>query len=94
MFIVKPKTTDDLAKALLIISYYQVIMRVYSDTENINSIFIEVFDEDRKGDLRLAEMAFQMNFSQFNKKSTNFMCPLCEQKGEECCGHLVFTEEI
>lgn len=87
MFIVEPETTDDLAAAMMILSHYNVTMRVYSDTEHISSLMIEVFDEGRDGDLNLAEQAFQMSFIH---KKESAACPLCI-KHEDYCGHLVFT---
>jgi hypothetical protein len=90
MFIIDPETNDDLAAAMMILSHFHVIMRVYSDTETIASMFIEVFDEGREGDLNLAEQAFQMSFIQ---KKESAACPLCS-KYEDYCGHLVFTKTM
>jgi len=50
-----------------------------------------VVDEERRnGDLRMAEMAFQMEFHQARMMA----CPECYDKGEEVCGHLVFDASI
>lgn len=42
-----------------------------------------------QNDLRLAEMAFQMNWHQ-----KGGVCPLCQAHGERHCGHLTFTKLV
>lgn len=70
---------------LVNLSYYKV--RFYA--LYINDLEMIVVDkETRKGDLRLAEMAFQMD-SGYTQEG--LVCPVCEEKGDNLCGHLTFV---
>lgn len=95
MFVIKPRTPEDMAYAMFLLSYYKVMFSSFSDGEHSNSTFIKVSREYRKGDLRLAEMAFQMAFYQ-----EGMLCPVCKMKNEgkkkqrNSCGHLTFTGVI
>jgi hypothetical protein len=89
MFIVKPKTPEDMVHALFILSFYKVRFEAMSDGDNSNSVTLKVANQYRKGDLRMAEMAFQMGFHQEGR-----VCEYCEAKGKEFCGHLTFTHVI
>lgn len=100
MFIVQPMYPSEWQDAMFLLSHYNVNIALYSDAENLNSVYgvvaanlvddtEERYDED---DLRLAEIAFQMNWRQGNA-----LCPYCNDddghKGH-CCGHLTFTSII
>lgn len=81
-----------LQETLALLSHYKV--QYYSlytrkDDENGTAIqeLIVVNEEMREGDLRLAEIAFQMNCWQEGLS----VCPLCKEKGKDYCGHLVFV---
>jgi len=83
-------TREDFSEAMFILSYYHVNTSLYSDGEHAVSTYMVVeSNKDDKDDLRLAEMAFQMNFHQDH---TPLACSHCE--GEDGCGHLMFTKKI
>jgi len=88
MFIVQCSNGKSLQQALFILSCYDVVFYTESDGENADSTYIVVDDEGRDGDMRLAEMAFQMSFNQAKCQ----VCPACEDATQ--CGHLMFTNII
>jgi len=108
MFIVKPKTAEDLQQAMFICSYYRVQVESYSDGEHAHSVMLSVKanDEHNQGEhhspkeaeeaFHLCELAFQMNFRQDNHR----ICDLCKEaieklgEGEAVCGHLTFTQYV
>jgi len=96
MFVVRPKTDKDMAKALFFLSQYQVSFFTVPDgccgpegyiTEEV---FIVVDEESNDGDLRMVELMFQMNF----KQEGGPLCPMCNDLWDETCEHLTFTEVI
>ena len=88
MFTVKPANYDSYVAALELIANYRVDYSViYKHVFSRNHI--TVFDTSNPEDLRLCEMAFQMNFRQSGK-----VCDACANKGLEFCGHLTFTSVI
>ena len=91
MFTILISSADDLLQALFVLSYYQVKFQTFSDAENPFSTEIVVDEEMREGDLRLAEMAFQMNYRQ-----VGHICPSCQRDypEEKSCGHLTFKGQI
>lgn len=70
---------------LVNLSYYKVnFYALY-----INDIEMLVVDiETREGDLRLAEMAFQMD--RRYRQEDGPVCSVCKKKGKTFCGHLTF----
>lgn len=90
MFVVKCIDTAALMEALFLLSLYKVRFETQSDGENPTTTVLVVDEETRGGDLRLAEVAFQMQFPQIG----GMACPVCHGQGESVCGHLVFTTSI
>lgn len=94
MFVVKPTDMHDVMATLGLLAHYDVKVTVISqDPDSIkpsNYSFVVDSDGD-EGELRLAEMSFQMNFRQKGK-----VCIICkdEDEGKEFCGHLTFTSKI
>lgn len=89
---------DELMEAMFILSYYHVNINTYSNGESAESTYMVVsaIDTDHPGqerdaqeDLRMAEMAFQMNFRQHGN-----LCLHCEDEEDTTCGHLTFTNKI
>ena len=91
MFIIKPKDQKDWAEALFMLSYYHVVINVFSNGENADDMYIRVEDESyccqeasegRKAEeqLRLAEMAFQANWHQ-----SLGICEQCYDENIEVC---------
>ena len=74
MFVVICNTMgNDLIEALFTLSLYNVQFEARSNGENSNTTVLVVDKEGREGDLRLAEMAFQMGYHQKNRP----VCPEC-----------------
>lgn len=73
---------------LVNLSYYKVRFYILyaNDLENFEMVVVD--KERRKGDLRLAEMAFQMD-SRYRQEGS--VCPICKKEGKEICGHLTFV---
>ena len=90
MFIVRCMSAFALKRALFTLSLYKVRFEARSDGEDRSTTILVVDEERRNGDLRMAEMAFQMEFHQARMMA----CPECYDKGEEVCGHLVFDASI
>lgn len=90
MFVVKCTDTAALLEALFLLSLYRVRFEAQSDGEDAATTILVVDKELREGDLRLAEMAFQMQFPQ----TSSMACPVCYGQGESVCGHLVFTTSL
>ena len=93
MFIIKVNTklanNQPLHDALTLLSLYKVSYHsLYIRKGSIIEELVVVDKETRKGDLRLAEMAFQMN-SKYEQEG--FVCPICKKKSEDFCGHLIFV---
>ena len=65
-FVIKPSNPESMVHAMFLLSYYKVTFSSFSDGDHASSTFIKVSREYRKGDLRLAEMSFQMGFHQDN----------------------------
>lgn len=93
MFIIKPKNNQDMAAALELLSNYSVLFEtVHTGAQTI----IVVQKEKVSGDLRLAEMAFQMNYVQEGVR----LCDVCKLEiertgnGNANCGHLTFTKPL
>ena len=74
-----------------LLSYYRVGFHTLyvRKTETVIQELLIVDEETREGDLRLAEMAFQMNHD--FRQEDGFVCSLCKEKGKESCGHLTFV---
>lgn len=93
MFVLAPPCSYDLVRMLDILHWYDVkTTRTLYDKKEL----IVVDGENREGDERLAEWAFQANF----KQKKTFLCPICTMKieetgeGSDTCGHLTFTNYI
>lgn len=95
MFIIKPNNPADWRHAMFILSYYsKLIIELFSNGEDADTAYMMVREreliEGEESDLRLAEMAFQMNWYQ-----GKMICPHCEDNTDEnACGHLTFTGVI
>ena len=91
MFTILAKSPLDMLDAMFILSHYQVKFQAFSDAENPLSTEIVVDEEMRDGDLRMAEMAFQMNYRQ-----VGWICSQCKEKYPEdtTCGHLTFEGRL
>ena len=91
MFTILTTDLEDTLYALFLLSYYQVKFSTQSDAEDPFSTMIIVDEETREGDLRNAEMCFQMNFRQ-----VGHICPVCKEENpeESFCGHLTFKGQI
>jgi hypothetical protein len=91
MFTILASSPLDMLDAMFILSHYQVKFQAFSDAEDPLSTEIVVDEEGREGDLRMAEMAFQMNFRQVGK-----ICPSCKREDPEetICGHLTFKGQL
>ena len=88
MLVIKPKKAADWMHAMFILSYYkELTLELFSNGEDAVSTYMVV--EGEEDSLRLAEMAFQMNWHQ-----GGWICPHCEGDEEETCGHLTFTHPI
>jgi hypothetical protein len=87
MFFIVPENNEDLRAALVLLSNYHVATAIYCDDDGSNLYLAVIHDHwepKDDNDIRLAEMAFQMNWQQGT-------CPEC--KGG-ICGHLSFTRPI
>jgi hypothetical protein len=89
MFIVLYRDSS-INRALFILSAYDVKFEAKTIDGDASTAYIVVDEERIAGDLRMAEIAFQMEFHQVCMKA----CPECQDKGEEVCGHLVFDTMI
>ena len=86
MFAIKPENPDDWQHAMFILSTYFVKIESYSNEEDADTTYIIVRgDQDQ---VRLAEMAFQMNWHQVGAR-----CPHCSPD-LDTCGHLTFNKPI
>jgi hypothetical protein len=86
MFFIVPKTPEDLMEAMKLLSNYHVAAESYLD--NADNLYLSIIHdhyESEDDDVRLAEMAFQMNWHQGGE------CPECT---EQPCGCMVFTKPI
>jgi len=91
MFVIQPMYPSEWGDALFLLSYYDVNLTMDSDLENPESLYGFVTSENQD-DLRLAEMAFQMNWRQGPA-----LCTYCrdnEGRNRHSCGHLTFTSVI
>jgi hypothetical protein len=86
MFVIYPENAADWQHAVFMLSYYHVKIEAFSDGEDSESAYIIVRGDDEQ--LRLAEMAFQMNWHQGGIK-----CRHCSDD-LDTCGHLTFTSRI
>lgn len=92
MFCVQIDNCVNYMDAQGILAYYDVRM----DSRVFNGKHTIIVDgENREGDERLCEMAFQASFHQEGN-----LCPVCRDKieitgeGVSVCGHLTFTRPI
>jgi hypothetical protein len=95
MFVVFPKNPIDWQSALFILSYYHVITTLRSDGDDAASTYMVVEEDPENPDgLRMAEMAFQMNWKQ--SLFPAHLCPDCVDHADRlvACGHLTFTSRI
>ena len=104
MFVIHPENPAEWANAMFIMSYYKdLYCELFSDGEHQESAYMVVsesapgFDlptDESISNLRLAEMAFQINWRQ----KPGFRCEHCdalpEPLQEETCGHLTFNKMI
>jgi len=87
-FCVKVDDPDTMYRAMTILGFYKVQMEVIVDGENPE--FLIVNGETREGDLVLAEMAFSAPGDVVWDQAK--VCPICENNGEEICGHMYFNK--
>ena len=98
MFVSKPLKAEDWEHALFMLSYYHVSITVHSNGEQVSTTYMvveglpETDGTDRDNDLQLAEMCFQMNWTQHGSK----LCPDCIDHADrfDFCGHLTFDKPI
>ena len=100
MFVIKPLKAEDWEHALFMLSYYHVNITVRSNCEQTSTTYMvieaEMYDDVRntpgEEQLQLAEMCFQMNWTQHNSK----LCPDCIDHADrfDFCGHLTFGKPI
>jgi len=87
LFCVITKKPENAFDVMVSLSIYNPLYRVlvnYDDEPN--SIVLVVYkNKDAGENFRLAEMACQMNYPQ-----VGMVCPVCEKKGLDICGHLTF----
>ena len=92
MFIVKPKNSNDWARAMFILSYYRYLkIDVFSNGENTDGMCIRVEEDtyccmtaqegrDAEQDLRCAEMAFQAHWH-----TGDDLCEMCREDEISVC---------
>lgn len=95
MFIIRPKNGDDCLNALVLLSKYYVDVAVKNHHDNM---YIEVTEGGCDpviaiDNLRLCEMAFQMNFRQGGNRLC-VSCHISTYYHDDFCGHLTFTSTI
>jgi hypothetical protein len=104
MFVIHPENPSDWANAMFIMSYYKELhCEMFSDGENDETAYMVVsaappgYDlpsDEALNNLRMAEMAFQMNWHQ----KSHFRCGHCDALPdplrEKTCGHLTFNKII
>ena len=92
MFFIECLTMPAVERAINLIKQYNVSCLIKVETEHF-VVVVEAKEENltagEVGDLRLAEMAFQMNYHQ----KGGFRCGHCDET-EGACGHLCFTTPI
>ena len=88
MFVIKLKLDESDVKAIsqTFIDLHKYKVGHHSFRNHKDTIVIIVDTEQRKGDLRLAEAFFQMNYLQ-----VGLVCPICAKEGINICGHLTFV---
>lgn len=95
-FVICPTEPADWQHAMFILSYYsKLIISTFSNGEDANTAYMVVESkpllEGEEDELRLAEMAFQMNWHQIGR-----LCPHCIDHADhyDSCGHLAFSKPI
>jgi len=105
MFVIYPRDAADWQHAMFILSHYRDLScELFSDAEEASSTYMVVDaippgfvmpTEEQNHNLRMVEMAFQMNWHQASDKLRCIHCDaLPEPLQEETCGHLTFNRII
>jgi hypothetical protein len=107
MFVIHPENAADWQHAMFILSHYRdLYCELFSDAEEASSTYMVVSDTEpgfewpdgmdttAAQNLRLAEMAFQMNWHQKGGHRCVHCDALPEPLQEETCGHLTFNKII
>jgi len=89
-FCITMKTPENAFDIMLMLSTYNPLfrtLRCYEEDVVMLVVYANGDSDEAKGDLRLAEMACQMNYRQ----TGSIVCPICSKKGDtSVCGHLTF----
>jgi hypothetical protein len=104
MFVIHPDNAADWQHAMFIMSHYRdIYCELFSDAEEASSTYMVVdaippgFEpptEEQNHNLRMVEMAFQMNWHQKGGHRCVHCDALLEPLQEETCGHLTFNKAV
>lgn len=96
-FVIYPIESADWQHAMFMLSFYNKIkISTYSNGDDADTAYMVVEEvvipEGEESELRLAEMAFQMNWHQHPVS----LCPHCIDHSDhfDRCGHLAFSKPI
>jgi len=96
-FVIYPIEAADWQHAMFILSYYTNIkISTFSNGEDADTAYMVVESvlllEGEENELRLAEMAFQIEWLQHSER----LCPHCIDNSDhfDTCGHLAFSKPI
>jgi len=96
-FVIYPTDPADWQLAMYILSFYTKIkISTFSNEKDVDTAYMVVESgpllEGEENELRLAEMAFQIEWHQHSEK----LCPFCMPHDDRFgfCGHLAFSKPI
>ncbi len=84
-FVVEPQSPEAILEMFNLLEPYQVQHYILPGDDRLPVLVVLESIYSDNDDLRLAEMAFQMNYKQVHS-----VCPVCYAEGENLCGHLTF----
>ena len=99
LFCIKVKTPEEGFDMLLMLSDYDLLFTIMTNYDDEpNTVVLVVHEnhcvghsDDANNEFGLAETSLQMNYRQVG---SILVCPVCEKKGLDICGHLTFGSKI
>ncbi len=94
LFCIITKTPEEAFDAMMEMSIYDPLFTILiNHDDDPKSVVLVVHENDCMecgtgvGNFRLSELCCQMNYRQ----TGSMVCPVCEKKGLDVCGHLTFV---